>query len=463
MSKSIPPMNLDSHGRLIMISPEQPTQNKTVQKSIKTGKNTVESPLKSLENSLVSTPIYNMGVTSVDSRLECDQFTFPRKLDNVKMILTEKGNLPVLHSVPCDEYGIASHDWITFSFDASTLGQEYSSIHPDHVEATLTYAIETFLDQHLYEIFGFGLEKKREKGMHNYKYAYELQDMMGMVLYGHSSKKISVQINGTGCALARKGWNVNLYRFLKTFAIKPKLTRVDLAFDDFEGKYISVDLANYWDDHNGFWCGGREPKIEMFGSWKRPNGKGRSFCIGDRTSGKYCRFYERGKKEGSPLSPWCRAEVEFKGKDRYIPLDILLSPSQYFLGSYPCFEWLAETLEKEFCTPEKIQTVKKQAQINWDSAIQIVKDQFGKYIRQFSKIIEPNELISMLSSPKDEVPKRLKFSHAVVMQSIRLKQPIRSHDEFPLFVGVQGLNDSTYKDFINAIQNTNGRTWCQSV
>ncbi|MDN5479591.1 MAG: hypothetical protein L0G39_21915, partial [Chryseobacterium sp.] len=209
-------MNLDSHGRLIMISPSETKQNNTAQKNSKTRKNTVESPLKSLENSLVSTPIYNMGVTSVDSRLECNQFTFPRKLDNVKMILTEKGNLPVLHSVPCDEYGIASHDWITFSFDASTLGQEYSSIHPDEVDSVLTYAIETYLDQHLYEIFGFGLEKKREKGMHNYKYAYELQDMMGMVLYGHSSKKISVQINGTGCALARKGWNEQLYRFLST-------------------------------------------------------------------------------------------------------------------------------------------------------------------------------------------------------------------------------------------------------
>ena len=63
MSKSIPPMNLDSHGRLIMISPEQSTQNKTAQKNIKTRKNTVESPLKSLENSLISTPIYNMRVT----------------------------------------------------------------------------------------------------------------------------------------------------------------------------------------------------------------------------------------------------------------------------------------------------------------------------------------------------------------------------------------------------------------
>ena len=434
-----------------------------------TGGSTPNTHFTSPESSLLtdfSTPIYNMGVSVSDPRLKCDEFTFPRKLDNVKMVLTEKGNVPILHSVSCDEYGIASHDWVTFSFCQSTLGQEYFSIDPERVDSALTYGIETFLDHHLYEIFGFGLEQKRERGMHNYKFAYELQDMLGMVLYGHSSKRISVQINGSGCALARKGWQERLYKFLTSHerfydpetgiekvngVVTPKITRCDLAYDDFEGQFISVDIADHWDDLDGFWCGGRAPKIEKPGAWKRPNGKGRSFCIGDRSSGKYCRFYERGKKEGSPLSPWTRAEVEFKSKDRHIPLDILLSPSQYFLGAYPCFEWLAKQLEKEFCTPEKTQVVKKQSQISWDRSMEIVREQFGKYIRQYAKIIESNELIAMLSSPKDEVPKRLKFSHAAVMQAIRLKQPIEdSSDCLPLFVGVAGVNNSAYKDSINA-------------
>lgn len=445
----------------------------TVQKTIITRKNTGESPksahFTSPESSLLtdfSTPIYNMGVTVSDPRLACDEFTFPRKLDNVKMVLTEKGNVPILHSVPCDEYGIASHDWVTFSFCQSTLGQEYFSLAPEQAEDSLTYGIETFLDHHLYEIFGFGLEKKRERGMHNYKFAYELQDMLGMVLYGHSSKKISVQINGSGCALARKGWQLRLYKFLTSYerfydaetgvekvngCVNPKITRCDLAYDDFDGKYISVDIADQWDDLDGFWCGGRAPTIQHLGAWKRPSGKGRTFTIGDRTSGKYGRIYERGKKEGSPLSPWTRAEVEFKSKDRHIPLDILLSPSQYFLGAYPCFEWLAKQLEKDFVTPEKTQVVKKTSQINWDRSMEIVKEQFGKYIRQFAKIIEPNELVAMLSSDKDEVPKRLKFSHASVMQAIRIKQPIQSSiEEMPLFVGVAGVNNSAYKEFINA-------------
>ncbi|MGL3693821.1 replication initiation factor domain-containing protein [Acinetobacter sp. LA-1] len=452
-------------------------QKKPVQKTTQTRKNTVESPKSaqffSAESSRLtdfSTPIYNMGVTTLDPRLQYDEFTFPRRLDNCKMVLTEKGNVPVLHSVPCDEYGIASHDWITFGFCQSTLGQEYYSLDPMTADSELTYGIETFLDHHLHEIFGFGLGEKRQNGMHNYKFAYELQDKMGMVLYGHSSRRISIQINGTGCALARKGWEVRLYQYLTSYQKfydpqtgflketgprEPKLTRVDLAYDDFEGQYITVDQADEWDDVGGFWCGGRQPKIEKIGPWKRPNGKGRTFAVGDRTSGKYARFYERGKKEGSPLSPWVRAEVEFKSKDRYIPLDILLSPSQYFLGAYPCFEWLAKQLEKDFCTPEKTKVVKKQSEISWDKAIDVLKVQFGKYIRQFAKVVEPQELINMISSDKDEVPKRLKFSHAAVMQSIRLNQHFEtkptSLEEMPLFVGKPLVNMSAYKEFVHAI------------
>ena len=176
--------------------------------------------------------------------------------------------------------------------------------------------------------------------------------------------------------------------------------------------------------------------------------------IGDRTSGKYCRIYERGRKEGNPLSPWTRAEVEFKGSDRFIPLDILLEPSKYFVGAYPCFKWLADQLKQDFITPEKIKTVKKQSEINWDRAIEITKEQFGKYIRQFAKVFEPSELITMLSSSKDEVPKRLKFSHAAVMQSIRLNQHFEtkptSLEEMPLFVGKPLVNMSAYKEFIHA-------------
>ena len=97
-------------------------------------------------------------------------------------------------------------------------------------------------------------------------------------------------------------------------------------------------------------------------------------------------------------------------------------------------------------------TKKKQSEISWNKALEITKIQFGKYIRQFAKFYEPDELIQVLSSDKDEVPKRLKFSHVAVIQSIRSQQPIETHlDELPLFVGVPLVNQSSYKEFIHAI------------
>ena len=57
------PMNLDSEGRLIMLTPEELRLNKIDQKIDLTREKHGESPLKWLENSVSSTPIYNMRVT----------------------------------------------------------------------------------------------------------------------------------------------------------------------------------------------------------------------------------------------------------------------------------------------------------------------------------------------------------------------------------------------------------------
>ena len=382
-----------------------------------------------------------------------------------KMVLTDKGQVPVLHSVPCDEYGIAGHDWVTFSFCQSTLGDAYYSLAPEDAESELTYGIETFLDHHLYEIFGFGLAAKREKGMHNYKFSYEMEDMLGMVLYGHSSKRISVQINGSGCALARKGWQLRLFNWLNSYkmvhqedgsnkvfgCVAPKITRVDLCHDDFEGRFITVDVADLWDNLDGF---GVVVVLLLFSI----------LVLGSVLPVKVVLLLleivpvaniaasMNVAKRRDKDSKWVRAEVEFKSKDRYIPLDILLEPSKYFIGAYPCFEWLARQLKQDLITPQKTEVVKKQSKINWDKSIEIVKEQFGKYIRQYAKIIASDELVQMLSSNKDEVPKRLEFSHKAVMQSIRIKQPIsNTSDDLPLFVGVPHLISNPYKENQNAI------------
>lgn len=407
----------------------------------------VQKISKTVQNTAESTPFYNIGVA--DTQQASESWAFPRHLDNYQLISTPQGVVPVLRCSPI-ENNIVGLDWVTFSFCQSTFGDKYVQLQPEQVELSIGDAIETWLDQILFEIFGFGIAQKRDKGMHWNKYGYDLQDNLGVVLYGHNNKRITVQINGTGCALARKSWNEQLYKFLKVQAKTPKLNRVDIAFDDFESEWVSVDLANQWDSQEMFWCGGRNSEVNHLGDWKRINGKGRTLTIGNRSSSKFLRFYERGKKEGDSLSLWTRAELELKSTDRYLPLNVLLSPSTYFKGAYPALEALCNKLN-EFVAPEKCELVKKQATINVDKALEIVKHQFGKYIRQFRKFINDEDLLNIISSDKDVVPKRLNFSHAAVMAALRLDQPIQANTDNSSFFRVPLVNQNQYKEFIHAI------------
>lgn len=372
----------------------------------------IKNQLKHTGKGAEITPFYNMGVTVSNGKQpeifgktvapESSDWKYPRKLDNVRMIKTDQGDLPIIHSVPCTGE-VAQLDWVTFAIGLETWHHKFLSLSSDEDQAYDEIVNE--LDQDLFEIFGFGIAKKRDKGMHFYKYSWELQDNLGMVLAGHNSKRLAVQINGTGCALAAKGWQERLYKYLSQYAVRPKLTRIDLAHDDFEGSHLSVDWANEQDSLGGFWCGGRMPNVQHLGNWKRITCKGRTLTVGNRENGKYCRIYEKGKKEGASLDPWTRAEVEFKGHDRFIPLDILLSPSQYFIGAYPCFSDF-----DQYVIPEKIATVKKAAKISWEKSKEIVKHQFGKYISAYRKIYSDSEIIEFITAknPKS-FPKRLQI------------------------------------------------------
>ena len=399
---------------------EKSVRVETVQKTIKP----VSKHTRKGQNDAVDTPFYNMGVTVSNGRPEVIfgktvapelDTKYPRQLDVIKMIKTEDGDLPIIHSIPCPGE-VAQIDWVTFAVGVETFHEKYLFLNVEDHEAYDDIADD--LNQELFEIFGFGIARKRDKGMHVYKYSWDLDDGMGVVLAGHNSKRISVQINGTACALAAKGWQDRLYRYLTEHAIRPKLNRVDLAHDDFEGDHLSVDWANDQDTQRGFWCGGRLPDVRHLGNWKRITGKGRTLAVGNRETGKYCRIYEKGKKAGHSLSLWTRAEVEFKGSDRFIPFEILLSPSQYFIAAYPCFLDF-----DQYAQPEKIVCKKKEAKITWEKSKEIVKLQFGKYIAAYKKVYSDSEIINfIIADDQKKMPKRLIICDQLALSIERNKQ-----------------------------------------
>lgn len=359
-----------------------------------------------LKNKAVSTPNNKMGVTKFDTQpqdadlpiFQHSLYTIPR----THMILTNHGVKHVEYRMPA-ENEIAVIDWVNFTFGIETMGDKYWQ-EDEYILDTHRYtaAIDS-LEADLEHIFGFTTSSCRNSGLNFYQQSYVLGEDFGFICIGGQRNTVLIMINGRGCNFAKSGWELRLYNFLVTKAKRPKLTRVDIAHDDFEGKHISVDWGNMQDGLGGFQLGNRAPNIEHKGNWRRPNGKGRTLCIGSRDSGKYLRLYEKGRAEGDPNDNWQRAEVEFKSIDRVLPFDMLLAPSEFFIAAYPCFRDLAQHLQ-----PERIETISKTAQINFQTAIENLKHQYGKYINIFKEVFEPEELINLIScSDPLAYPKRL--------------------------------------------------------
>lgn len=358
----------------------------------------------------LNTPINKMGVTVSDSYTQPADFDipFPTEFPTLytHLVKTTSGVKEVPVRLPANNE-IAIVDWVNFTIGIETLGSAFfESITDENMDSVCLAAI-TQLDEHLEHIFGFSTTSRNQSGRNFYKQSFVLGRDMGQVCIGGQRNTILVMLSGKGCSFATEGWEKRLYTFLTNIAKRAKLTRIDLAHDDFLGDHISVDWADAQDTNSekgtGFQNGARKSNVEHKGNWKRPNGRGRTLNIGSRESGMYVRVYEKGRAEGDPEDNWQRAEVEFKASDRILPFDMLLAPSEYFIGSYPCFAALKNNLQ-----PAKIESLKKNASISAKAALDTIKHQYGKYINLFKQVFDPEELINLIShSDKFAYPKRL--------------------------------------------------------
>lgn len=352
-----------------------------------------------------STPSNKMGVTVSNSctPLADLDLPFPTEFPTLytHVVKTAQGVKEVPIRLPAQNE-IAVVDWVNFTQGIETLGDRFLYSDDTTDENLWAEAIEHFSDV-LEHIFGFTITARNQTGRNFYKQSYVLGEQMGLVCIGGQRNTILVMLSGRGCSFAKQGWERRLYTYLTTLAQRPRLTRIDLAHDDFDGENINVDWGNSQDDIGGFQCGNRAPNIEYKGNWKRPNGRGRTLNIGSRESGKYLRIYEKGRAEGDSEDNWQRAEVEFKSVDKILPFDMLLAPSEYFLGSYPCFKEISNDIQ-----PERIETLKKNTTITLNAAIATIKHQYGKYINFFSKFLDADDLINLIShSDSMAFPKRL--------------------------------------------------------
>lgn len=288
-------------------------------------------------------------------------------------------------------------DWLNVTMQAKSF-ETIDTYHLTDVNAWQNAIIKN-LSKVLTDILGFGVSHQLPAGLNHYDMSFQLDHKAGKVSIGGQSGTLLIQLSGEGCSYAKYGWQSDFHAMLNTQAIDPKITRIDLAHDDVTGDYLSLPWFARQLDLGGFTNGGRRPRVEMLGNWKYPDGSGRTLQIGTRKSSKMCRIYEKGRQLGDKSSNWLRVEVELKAKNYFIPLDILINPSPFFLAAYPCFH----IFDYQSKLPrETLERIEREKLITFAKAVDITRHQFGRYLLAFRKEFEKhglsdNDLLSLLT------------------------------------------------------------------
>ena len=377
----------------------------------------------------VDTLINNMRVNLRNPQYKAELLKKRNLIQSYALTSTETivldGKIPKMQTIKRPVDGkVAMVDWLNITFDIATINEKYRRTDEDDEQyhATCQAAVAELAPM-LARIFGvkYSMVSQNQNGANFYKYSFNFGENYGKICIGGQRDTVLLMLNGTGCSLAPNTWEHHMYQFLTKVAKKPKITRIDLAHDDLLGEYLDVRALDDLETNDLFSCGGAPHDVGQLGNWKHgdPNNNGLTLSLGKRTSGKFTRFYEKGKQLGDKdgkYSKWVRAEVEFKSSDRVIPFDVLKDPSAYFMGAYPVF---ADLFDYERI--EKTQIIQKTSEITLKHSFDWIKNQAGKYFSYYSTFMTPEEILNIVkSSDPEDVPVRLHLPDEFARQQAEL-------------------------------------------
>ncbi|NGY05353.1 replication initiation factor domain-containing protein [Solimonas terrae] len=235
----------------------------------------------------------------------------------------------------------------------------------------------------------------REGGWNGYKHRVDLGGF-GLLAYGGDAQRGTehLELNGHGCARIQD-WNA-IRVWCETYGAR--VTRVDLAHDDFDAEAVSIITALAWLQDGQFTTGGRPPSARLIDDLGSNNGK--TLYVGKRQNGKLCRVYEKGKEQGDPQSPWCRVEVEFRGKSRLIPNDVVTRPGDYLAGAYPCLSFLTKR-------QDKVKTLSKSFEVSYEHLVRCLRTQYGPALTVMAKVEGGDAFAVLEQVMRPGTPRRL--------------------------------------------------------
>ena len=155
------------------------------------------------------------------------------------------------------------------------------------------------------------------------------------------AQTIHCNLFGMACTFASNGWRDRLADLIDDR--EGTITRCDLALDFFDG-YKGGILA-IRDDYNLGRCnvGGKLLKVNFVGDWSDHSKGGRSIYFGSKEAGKETNCYEKGDQlfGVDAGSSWLRVELRYGNKLRFLPVDMLRRPADFFAGAS---DWHGQTL-----------------------------------------------------------------------------------------------------------------------
>lgn len=284
--------------------------------------------------------------------------------------------------------------------------------------------------------------RHRRGGLHGYSYSGDILIdgiACGLVAWGAANHGCMVSFTGAGCD------GLDFGALHRVISVVPglRITRVDLALDDYSGSVISylraVEAAEIGNFHP---ARGTAPKWmaiqagefipEVHNAMRKRFGMiasaGCSFYIGSRINGKCARIYEKGKQMQSAEHPnWVRAEGELHSKDRQIPLDVLVNPDPYFAGMYPQFSiWLAAISENEI-EPVRITTFKNKFKTCRDNAVTNMSKMAGRLVNWLKHVegLTDASIVRQLTAhlTPDDVPARLLLPLPPELDTLAIFEP----------------------------------------
>lgn len=153
------------------------------------------------------------------------------------------------------------------------------------------------------KVFGFPAAALAETRKQKFYDATFVERRTGAIM------SIAFESRGTGIKFEMKGETLGKGaegEFLLTSALRAgyRATRIDVAFDVFNGGYFPSDLH---EEYVGWFGVEGKTKTNLYGG-----AQGQSFEIGSRQSDRFVRVYDKAREQGLD-NDWVRFEVEMKG------------------------------------------------------------------------------------------------------------------------------------------------------